>query len=75
MFVVVKAVAATILIAEIAGGFFLGLESLVLMSMNVTGALFWSVEGITAIAVLFGCVLYFRRALAYEKSVSVPVRD
>lgn len=75
MFAVIKAIAATILIAEVAGAFALSLVTLVLFTLHVHGLIFWGLEAITACLVIYGCVLFFRSALAYERTASRPTED
>ena len=75
MFAVIKAIAATILIAEVAGAFALGFVTLVLFALHVHGLIFWGLEAITACLVLYGCARFFRSALAYERTASLPVQD
>lgn len=74
MFAFIKAIAATILIAEVAGAFALGLVTMILFTLHLHGLIFWGIEAITACFVIYGCALFFRKALAYEKSVSQPQR-
>lgn len=64
----IKAIAATILIAEIAGAFALGFVTLILYALHIHGLIFWGIEAITACFVFYGCFLFFQKALAYEKS-------
>ncbi|MEQ8557786.1 MAG: hypothetical protein RIB03_05670 [Henriciella sp.] len=72
MFALIKALAATILIAEVAGAFALGLVTVVLFGLHIHGLIFWGIEAITTCFVLYGCAFFFSRALAYERSVSLP---
>ena len=70
MSAVIKAIVATVLIAEIAGAFALGFVTLVLFALHVHGLIFWGVEAITAAVVLYGCFLYFNSALRYETTAA-----
>ena len=68
MFAYIKALVATILIAEIASAFALGLVTMILFALHLHGLIFWGLEAITAAVVLYGCCLYFNCALRYERA-------
>ncbi|WP_300377935.1 hypothetical protein [Henriciella sp.] len=72
MFAYIKALAATILIAEISGAFLLSFVTLILFALHIHGVIFWGVEAITAAFVVYLCTQFFSRALAYEKADGQP---
>ena len=73
MFAYIKALAATILVAEISGAFFLSFVTLILFALHIHGVIFWGLEAITAAFVIYGCTLFFTRALAYERTAGQEV--
>ena len=72
MFAYIKALAATILIAEISGAFLLSFVTLILFALHIHGVIFWGLEAITAAFVVYLCTQFFSRALAYEKADGQP---
>ncbi len=72
MFAFIKALTATILIAEISGAFALGISTLFLLALHVSveGVFFWSVEALVSAAVVYICSLFFIRALTYERAAA-----
>ena len=72
MFAFIKAMTATLLIAEISGAFALGVTALFLLAVHVhvDGVFFWSIEALVGAAVIYGCSVFFMRALAYERAAA-----
>ncbi|MGB3626263.1 MAG: hypothetical protein WA989_10550 [Henriciella sp.] len=68
MFAYIRAICATVLIFEISGAFALGVATLILLALHVSGIAFWSVEALTLAGVCYVCALFFSRALSYELS-------
>ena len=66
-----RAVISSLFILEVAGAFLLGLVSLILFALHVTGVIFWGVEAVTALLVLYLSGLFFTSALKYERSVGL----
>ena len=75
MFAYVKAITATLFIAEVLSAFAFGTATVILLTLHLHGIIFWGLEAIAACAVLYGSALFFRRALAYELSARNPVEE
>lgn len=75
MFAYIKAITATLFIAEVLSAFAFGAATVLLFTLHLHGAIFWGLEAIAGCAVVYASFLFFRSALAYEKSARIPVED